>query len=839
MAIKFHHFFQDDCSPYIDIQNFEADLKKEFRHVQNAAVYMIHRPFINNILDINIDLLLIIAIENKEKNYYRVEGKFYEDHIGNKKSIYLQNIIMPIKFIDEFRHSSVEIYDSPYQQRNDGICVNNEIEIDYETDISKLQYGIKQFFRNILNSVEIKPLPIIWILSDIREKYYFRSHNILQAYRFGFEELKAFLKFSCNNYFNANPSWAEDNKIESYQLLFEEMETIKQILENEAKISILTKKKIDSISLQHHKDNQIYEKYLSQKNYQPIANEIMNLGKTTKKIIKLPNRIQADKNLANNLILIQGKAGSGKTTELLLLMKKQLESKKHIRYITYNRLLSNFVYKFKELAKFSGSTHLSTKTIHGFMSDIGKTMGGVVFIMGEKRVENLINILDKHISFIQNKIIPQFSKLSDLLDVNNLKLSKILAEYQEQYRDEVAEFREFQLFIRQKKLTNHILDQYRNRQISRIQSLVGKEIFLNDYYGVLNNIYLCLTNPRKFYDEYKVSQLSENTIKRILKNKAGNYDIKDFDDFQKMINSSRAAYSIHIPVIDEGQDFHPLERDILFEIFHKKNMVVATGGKEQLIRHQLECDWTVDNQGKKHNIIMINKYNKSYRLNKGIASLCNELAKKFEIQLDLETDNQDLGNIIISSNPQDIQAAFNTFRENGEKNELNPCESIHLMIEAESKIFNHQCYEQEVVKISENGVAIKNIVKSKSRPNLSMYLDTTGLNFYYTNMGDDVLNKKIISNSEYLVSFYESCRGLESWSVMCLELDKFYERKKAEDTALNFLSDDLLLTDEERRQRYAMTWVLMALTRAMHGLFIYISDANSELGKLFFKSNEK
>ena len=37
---------------------------------------------------------------------------------------------------------------------------------------------------------------------------------------------------------------------------------------------------------------------------------------------------------------------------------------------------------------------------------------------------------------------------------------------------------------------------------------------------------------------------------------------------------------------------------------------------------------------------------------------------------------------------------------------------------------------------------------------------------------------KAISNSEYLVSFYESCRGLESWSVMCLELDKFYDRKR-------------------------------------------------------------
>ena len=178
MAIEFHHFFRDDCSPYINIQDFEFDFLKKFKHVQNAAVYMIHQPFINNIVDVDIDLLLIVAIQNKEKNYYKIGEKFYEDKEGNKKSVYLNNIIMPIKFIDEFRYSSVKIYDLPHEQRNDGICVNNEIEIDYATDISRLKYGIKQFFKNILNGIEIDPLPIIWILSDIRKKYYFCTHNI-------------------------------------------------------------------------------------------------------------------------------------------------------------------------------------------------------------------------------------------------------------------------------------------------------------------------------------------------------------------------------------------------------------------------------------------------------------------------------------------------------------------------------------------------------------------------------------------------------------------------------------------------------------------------------------
>ena len=55
--------------------------------------------------------------------------------------------------------------------------------------------------------------------------------------------------------------------------------------------------------------------------------------------------------------------------------------------------------------------------------------------------------------------------------------------------------------------------------------------------------------------------------------------------------------------------------------------------------------------------------------------------------MNLETDNKDSGNIIISSNKEDIQKVFDLFVKNGEDNELNPCESVYIIIEAESKLF--------------------------------------------------------------------------------------------------------------------------------------------------------
>ena len=91
------------------------------------------------------------------------------------------------------------------------------------------------------------------------------------------------------------------------------------------------------------------------------------------------------------------------------------------------------------------------------------------------------------------------------------------------------------------------------------------------------------------------------------------------------------------------------------------------------------------------------------------------------------------------------------------------------------------------------------------------------------------------TQNTYRGIFYESCRGLEAWSVICLDLDTFYQRKKNEEIAASYMSDDLFLTEDERRTKYAATWVLMALTRPLDTLYVHIRDPDSELGKIFQK----
>ena len=79
--------------------------------------------------------------------------------------------------------------------------------------------------------------------------------------------------------------------------------------------------------------------------------------------------------------------------------------------------------------------------------------------------------------------------------------------------------------------------------------------------------------------------------------------------------------------------------------------------------------------------------------------------------------------------------------------------------------------------------------------------------------------------------YYASCRGIEAWSVMCFGLDTFFEKKANEDDADNYLLNDLFeqLTPNQRREKYAATWVLMAITRSMENCYIQLLNPKSSI----------
>ena len=81
---------------------------------------------------------------------------------------------------------------------------------------------------------------------------------------------------------------------------------------------------------------------------------------------------------------------------------------------------------------------------------------------------------------------------------------------------------------------------------------------------------------------------------------------------------------------------------------------------------------------------------------------------------------------------------------------------------------------------------------------------------------------------------YESSRGLEAWTVVCLEFDQFLENKMQEYSDDKCANSLLLESEEEKRMKYLLNWALVPLTRAIDTLIITLKNKDSKWSKLLY-----
>ncbi len=85
-----------------------------------------------------------------------------------------------------------------------------------------------------------------------------------------------------------------------------------------------------------------------------------------------------------------------------------------------------------------------------------------------------------------------------------------------------------------------------------------------------------------------------------------------------------------------------------------------------------------------------------------------------------------------------------------------------------------------------------------------------------------------VSTQSLRVVQYDSCRGLEGWTVLALGFDEFYRYKLAE--GANATRPDTPLSDDPAAPaRYAGRWLLIALSRAIDTLVLQVSDTPGPL----------
>ncbi|WP_311328349.1 UvrD-helicase domain-containing protein [Capnocytophaga gingivalis] len=804
-------------SPYIDYKAFEESVHQVLNNTcPNAKIYLFNRfPIpISNIID--IDLLLVIIVPNKKDSYYRI----------NENSLF-QNQIIPVKFIDKYIDK--ELYSS--DESDDRVFLTEKGEIDYQNELEKLKSGIREYltqiFReeNIIDKEEYVyiPFPIIQILSP---KYRCVTTNYLLGASFDFHMLDEYFKKNTQEmYFCSIKKWSQSG---AYEVVPFDIEKIVDRISKDSEYGYLTKRKIENIVKQR------------------------------------ANLSTVEKEIGNKLIIVEGKAGNGKTNRLLTIAYKHYIKGQHILFLSYNRLLVHDINKtfqsISNLKKESKVGRVPANTFHSFFFDLCRKTGVIRleknkrYEENKKRYEELVNILEKSMSKVSD--ILNSLRLTDF-DKENLKtyfqnrddLDSVIKDYAIDYIN--SDDRSIEIFI--KNIQEDLADLF----LSNKQDNDGY-LFNNDYEYFLRKLYEVLNNTSEFYKEYDVrnkKELLETSLN--LNNESDEISFRAFSKHIEDIKN-RLSMKYELIFVDEAQDCYEYEKEILIALFEEGKIIVANGGEEQLIRYPELCDWrkiktetgfkTTNFQLHKPVIQTSTKKDPisiSYRSKEEVIRLCNFFANKINIEFKLHSLNEevapkeyiDRGEIIFDfrRNP-DILSIYNQLKEKAFINGYKPYESILTLItpEDEQEENSEGVSHKNKTHIYENNyVSTTNIKEKKGSWEYLKLLEDNGYQCY-----NGTKSKHLPFDFDHTrIIHYESCRGLETFAVCCFGLDTFFEIKykeeKAERTLLNktrYNNQDL--TNEKRKQIYATNWLLMALTRAIDTLYIEIEDKNSDIGKL-------
>ena len=254
-------------------------------------------------------------------------------------------------------------------------------------------------------------------------------------------------------------------------------------------------------------------------------------------------------------------------------------------------------------------------------------------------------------------------------------------------------------------------------------------------------------------------------------------------------------------LIDEAQDWSDQEKNIILRLFEKGKIIVADGG-QQFVRNINVCDWSVIRE--RNNIKL--KY--CLRQKENLVAFLNVYTNKWGILGGkILTKNNLPGGKIIITDDNNVIEIHKTEIERLKKAGNIPYDMLYLV--------PHSLVKKQA--------GISFFAKKKEFEEHGIYVwDGT----CYQNR--DIYS---INGEEIRILPYESSRGLEGWTVVCMDFDAFLDEKadEYEDGDVNKL---LLESPDERRKKYLYNWAMIPLTRAIDTLIITLKDKESSVGIL-------
>ena len=717
------------------------------------------------------ELLIFINIPDKKGNYFW--------HIDNNKRYYLNSLVIGIKML----------YDDSITDADSTTLYSSEGYLDYIEELGNEEFYLQKFSSCCNNSLR-NCAYFYWIVTSGTKKSF------------------------TNDY-----------------ILFNTPIDISKVLYSACRRTIFKQGincfgKIDDLGAMV-------------RNYIDEANDKTEIGiltknrinKITEKGVKTPLRVLA--NQGKSISILQGKAGCGKTLMLTRVFNDVVASGHHCRFLTFNHLL---VFDLKHcLCRMPAfrNTNAYIHTLHYFFYHFSKKMG-IHSLFTEDRLNELLSVCVQRID-IANEYIQSFKEETDRWLSNE--------QFWEKYEDEIdagdrAEITKYLKFLEiniysEESLTN-LREAYIQNRRQLLLNELGNELFIADYNKVLENTYLMLDNPREFYDKYKIKNRREllNLMAKTDKKRDEDFTSDyQYDEFSQDVQNTvmHTKWWSRSVLIDEAQDCNNYEKLILIKVYGAENIVVTSGGKDQLIRTSLVTDWTHFLE-KPIPADIITLSGRSYRQKANVVNFVNSFGESYKIATTIKSANESkgLGRVIIDTR--------NSIR--GFSNE------ILNQIREEGKILGCSDYENCMVLLPTKGYSSKTKGKGifiDELDNVEIVDKSTNRILEISNQDLKIWNGIVDRKGELPVPaanqtrfiYYESCRGLEAWNVLCVDLDSFfYNLRSSKDAELYARTNQGLFTNEDDlKNQYALHWIYMAITRPIDTLYIKLAVPTNEFSK--------
>lgn len=296
------------------------------------------------------------------------------------------------------------------------------------------------------------------------------------------------------------------------------------------------------------------------------------------------------------------------------------------------------------------------------------------------------------------------------------------------------------------------------------------------------------------------------------------------DDIKQNISKESKELMWDYILIDESQDWPESERDLLYKLYDFKKFILADG-VDQLVRSIELIDWRHEIERSETQIVPLHK---SLRLKSGLTKTVQHFADAIGYgQWDLKPLPESHGGRVVVLEGDIFSKELLSEYASALHNENN--ENIDMLF----------CVPASWTYKKESHKDGKLVTTKHSR--ISDMLQEWGYSVW-DGVDNTIRHSYPTDTNQFRVVQYDSCRGLEGWTVVNLGFDELYDTKldprNISDNDLDIARRgtdgtlDWLIQDEDIYRDYANKWLMIPLTRAIDTLIIHIKSSESYVGKI-------